>query len=174
MLISASPSAPSIITPSRFPQHAFLFPFWPQYINLHDLASLIASAKKTFLTPKSQEKMGLEISEDQFRPITPVRVVIPIPRALNNTKEEEEEEAAAAEELLHLEHEEECHTPKSPAAHVMAKQPPLVCLPLPKKPRQAARRNFRRLWLFQVPDDLESLFMVITGTKTSAKKIRTS
>ncbi|KAM1464417.1 hypothetical protein FF1_043196 [Malus domestica] len=120
--------------------------------------------------------MGLEISEDQFRPITPVRVVIPIPRALNNTKEEEEEEeAAAAEEILHFEHEEECHTPKSPAAHVMAKQPPP-----PNKPRQAARRNFRRLWpsqsqcFFQVPDELESLFMVITGTNTPAKKIRTS
>ncbi|KAM1743214.1 hypothetical protein ACFX16_013365 [Malus domestica] len=142
---------------------------------------LACSAKKTFLTPKSQEKMGLDISEDQFRPITPVRVVIPIPRALNNTKEEEEEEeAAAAEELLHLEHEEECHTPKSPAAHVMAKQPPLVCPPPPKKPRQAARRNFRRLWpsqsqcFFKVPDNLESLFMVITGTNTPAKKIRTS
>ncbi|KAM1281968.1 hypothetical protein ACFX2I_022514 [Malus domestica] len=134
--------------------------------------------------PNSQEKKkGLEISEeDRFRPITPIRVAIPIPRALKKTKEEEEEEeeeegAVAEEELLHLEHEEECHTPKSPTAHVTLKQLPLVCPPAPKKPRQAARRSLRRLWpsqsqyFFKVPDDLESLFMVITGTNSPAKNI---
>ncbi|XP_048447891.1 cyclin-dependent protein kinase inhibitor SMR10 [Pyrus x bretschneideri] len=121
--------------------------------------------------------MGLEISEeDRFRPITPIRVAIPIPQALKKTKKEEEE-GAVAEELLHLEHEEECHTPKSPAAHVTLKQLPSVCPPAPKKPRQAARRSLRRLWpskskyFFKVPDDLESLFMVITGTNTPAKNL---
>ncbi|KAB2625812.1 hypothetical protein D8674_017472 [Pyrus ussuriensis x Pyrus communis] len=53
-----------------------------------------------------------------------------------------------------------------------------MCPPAPKKSRQAARRSLRRLWpskskyFFKVPDDLESLFMVITGTNTPVKNIK--
>ncbi|KAL6292489.1 hypothetical protein ACE6H2_000631 [Prunus campanulata] len=122
----------------------------------------------------SQPKMGFATSpeeEDQFRPITPIRVVVPKLRPLNNAKEDEDED----EELLLLEgdvHEhEECHTPKSPAAHVTLKQPP-VCPPAPKKPTQARRKLRPRpsQGFFKVPDDLTSVFMAISSSSNPAKK----
>ncbi|PRQ37089.1 hypothetical protein RchiOBHm_Chr4g0398731 [Rosa chinensis] len=101
--------------------------------------------------------MGFEIQEE-FRPITPIRVVPVQHPTVNST-----------EDAL-----EECLTPKSPAARMILKQP-LVCPPAPKKPPQP-RRKLRSpsKELFKVPDDFASVLRVISTSAAPTKKIRAS
>lgn len=121
--------------------------------------------------------MGLEISEE-FRPITPVKTVSGSARTTSNEKVFDlEEKVVAAEVPLSCSEEdidnlgEECRTPRSPAAADILKQP-LVCPPAPKKSRPLKRKfpPVPSQGFFQVPDDLESIFLPLS--EPSSKKIR--
>ncbi|RDY08682.1 hypothetical protein CR513_07065, partial [Mucuna pruriens] len=102
--------------------------------------------------------MGLEILEE-FRPITPIRTIVPTARTtfkhvtevtdLGTTKEVVNEDV------------EECHTPTSPSRKLRI---PLVCPPAPKKPRVPRRINLDTpsQGLFPVPHDLPSVFVLRT------------
>lgn len=101
--------------------------------------------------------MGFEVMEE-FRPLTPIRLVPVLHPALNSKEDDLEE----------------CLTPKSPAAHMILQQP-WVCPPAPKKLRQP-RRTLRSpsQAFFKVPDDLALVFRVIGTSAAPAKKIRAS
>ncbi|TKY72785.1 hypothetical protein E2542_SST01530 [Spatholobus suberectus] len=96
--------------------------------------------------------MGLEILEE-FRPITPVRTVVPTARTFKH-------DLGTTKEVLN-EDVEECHTPTSPSKKLRT---PLVCPPAPKKPRVPRRNNLDppTQGFFPVPHDLASVFVLRT------------
>nr|KYP59321.1 hypothetical protein KK1_014753 [Cajanus cajan] len=101
--------------------------------------------------------MGLEILEE-FRPITPVRTLVPNARTLKH-------DLGTTKEVLNedVENEnEECHTPTSPSQTLRT---PLVCPPPPKKPRVTRKRNKFQppsQGFLHVPHDLASVFLLRT------------
>lgn len=103
-----------------------------------------------------REQMGLQILEE-FRPITPIRTIVPTSRTF---KHDLVETTTTTKELLNNDV-EECHTPTSPSQKLRI---PLVCPPAPKKPRVAKRNNFdpSSQGFFQVPHDLASVFVLRT------------
>ncbi|EXB30973.1 hypothetical protein L484_016833 [Morus notabilis] len=102
--------------------------------------------------------MGLE--DEELRTIMPL-----LPTTGPNNKRKEE--------LLCLDDEEECRTPRRLPGDDMLRSAPLVCPPAPRKARQASCKKLRppSQGFFKVPDDLASVFMVLPSP---LKKIRTS
>ncbi|OWM89069.1 hypothetical protein CDL15_Pgr023915 [Punica granatum] len=100
--------------------------------------------------------MGLGISEE-FMPLTPIR-----------TSSAGTRKTLEPVSRFH-DPDDECQTPKS-VSNILT--PPPVCPPAPVKPRSSRRKlalaSTRRF--YQVPDDLASVFVPITG---SNKKLRT-
>ena len=103
-------------------------------------------------------QMGLEISEE-FIPVTPVKTISSARAKLLDIEEKEA-----------LENDEECKTPKSPAHSL---KQPLVCPPAPRKPKSLKRKFCPpSQGFFQVPDNFESIFLVLSGQPS--KKTRAS
>ncbi|BAT80104.1 hypothetical protein LR48_Vigan04g008100 [Vigna angularis] len=98
--------------------------------------------------------MGLEILEG-FRPITPIRTVVPTTRTFKH-------DLGTTKEMLNEDVVEECHTPTSPSQKLRT---PLVCPPAPKKPRLPPRRHNSdppSQGFFSVSHDLASIFVLRT------------
>lgn len=97
--------------------------------------------------------MGLEILEE-FRPITPIRTVVPTTRTFKH-------DLGTTKEVVNEDVVEECHTPTSPSQKLRT---PLVCPPAPKKPRVTPRRNLDppSQGFFSVSHDLASIFVLRT------------
>ncbi|QCE13500.1 hypothetical protein DEO72_LG11g493 [Vigna unguiculata] len=97
--------------------------------------------------------MGLQILEE-FRPITPIRTVVPTTRTLKH-------DLGTTMEMLNEDVVEECHTPTSPSQKLRT---PLLCPPAPKKPRRVPPRHNSdppsSQPFFSVSHDLASIFVL--------------
>ncbi|CAJ1975825.1 unnamed protein product [Sphenostylis stenocarpa] len=105
--------------------------------------------------------MGLQILEE-FRPITPLRTVVPSSRTFKH-------DLGTTKEVLNEDVVEECHTPTSPSQQLRT---PPVCPPAPKKPRLLRTHTLDppSQAFFPVSHDLASIFVLRNLPTTPTKQ----
>lgn len=109
--------------------------------------------------------MGFEVVEE-------FPTIMSLPTVSTN-RSNKELDKRKDDELLCLDDEEGCRTPRRSPEGMLRSSGPLLCPPAPRKARSSGSRKLRPppQGFFEVPDDLASVFMVLPSP---SKKIRTS